>query len=66
MINVNDFIELCCNSSFNLGVWDNESEETLFDGWSDDLIDLDILYSSIDSWEEAKGKIILNITLEDE
>lgn len=65
MINVRDFIELNINRSFKLEIWDNGLEATLFDGWSDDLDRLDVLYSDVDTWEVCKDKITLNITLEE-
>lgn len=65
MINVDEFIELNSNGSFDLEVWDNKTEKMLFDGWCNDLDDFNILYSYVDSWEVCKGKITLNITLEE-
>lgn len=55
-----EFIEMAIDNSYDCYVWDNNTEDNVFEGKMDNIPD-ELLEREITSWEISEGKIGFNI-----
>lgn len=65
VIDVEEFIELNCNGTFKLEIWELDLEKTIFSGWSNELQEELILIANVESWEIFQDKITLNVSIKE-